>query len=103
MTFVGDLCNFSYYVYVCLQLETFKRPGGAETIVMHLYRDKESFSILLVLDKAFSLRSVHGVITCLREFLKSVFQQTGCSLLFPPALSRHVLCQCTLLKQARSH
>lgn len=103
MIFVRDLCNFSYYSYVCHQLETIERPGGDETILMHLGTDKESFGILLVLDKTFSIRSVQGVITCLREFLKSVFQQTGCILLFSPALSRHVLCQCTLLKQARSH
>lgn len=60
--------------------------------LMHLCMDKESFSILLVLDKTFSIRSAQGVITCLREFLKSVFQQTGCILLFPPALCRHMFC-----------
>lgn len=67
-----------------------KRPCDAETIQMHLRKDKESFSILLVLDKTFSIRSVEGVITCLREFLRPVFQQTGCILLFLPALCRHM-------------
>lgn len=30
MIFLGVLSNFSYYVYVCLQLETIKRAGDAE-------------------------------------------------------------------------
>lgn len=48
MMFVFFLCKFSYDVYVCLQLVTIKRPGNAETILMHLHMDKESFSVLLV-------------------------------------------------------
>lgn len=101
MIFVRFLCNFSYYVYVCLQTETIKRPGDAETILMYLRMDKETS--VFCLDKTFSIRSVQGVITCLREFLKSVFQQTGCVLLFPPALCRHMFCVNASCSNKRDH